>query len=191
MDRSKWRSEGVKELTRVGPKFNEKGFSQFNMQMKVTDFHWVKMKINILFVTPGEIIRGQRFCTVPWLGHGPKHRLSNHFIKPLLGNTQGIQGPDGKCSSCRMSSVLQNLLSTGHKQNSSPGRIPGGILTKWPNQCSSFLSSSPYLYASAQPPSGGNLFQLLVFMYSSTLFNATQRAEKFHYFKYRLLKVFR
>lgn len=48
----------------MGPKFNEKGFSQFNMQMKVTEFHWVKMKINILFVTPGENFRGQRFCNV-------------------------------------------------------------------------------------------------------------------------------
>lgn len=67
-------------------------------------------------------------CTDPGLGHDLKHSLSNHLIKLLLGNTQGIQGLDGKCSSCSMSSVLQDLLSTGQEQNTSPGRIPGGVL---------------------------------------------------------------
>lgn len=116
-------------------------------------------------------------CTVPWLGHGPRHRLSNHLIKPLLGNTQGIQGLDGKCSSCSMSSVLEDLLSTGHEQNTSPGRIPGGILTKWLNRSGGSLSCSPYLYASAQPPSGGNLFQLLVFMILPAALSFTQLRE--------------
>lgn len=60
MDRSKWWSEGVDTC---GSKVQWKRI--FPVQ-HANESNWVKMKINILFVTPGEIIHGQRFCYVPF-----------------------------------------------------------------------------------------------------------------------------
>lgn len=156
----------------MGPKFNEKEFSQFNMQMKVTEFHWEKMKINILFSL-------MKIWCVPFHDWVMARSTGSPTTSssPSWGTCPCNPGLDGKCSSYRMSSVLQDLLSTGHEQNTSPGRIPGGILTKWPNRSGGSLSSSPYLYASAQPPSGGNLFQLLVFMILPAALSLTQLRE--------------
>lgn len=77
----------------------------------------------------------------------------------------------------------QGLLSTGHE---SPGRLAGGILTKWPHQSSGSRMSELLTLSLLLSPA--TLWRKLIsaaFIHDPpgcTLLNTTQRAEEFHYF---------